>query len=124
VAHCAGKAIVAMRRKKRSARGPYNEKLMRQDEVMQREAAFAAIKRLYCEALPLWRSCPRGYCRRHQCCIGEAAKCLPRGWPLMPAELQVRAFREVLVGGPQRRPPATPLERRLRRYPPTNFVHR
>jgi hypothetical protein len=113
---------MAKRRKKPGKRGVYDERLMRQDEVVQREAAFAAIRRLYCESLPLWRSCGRGYCRRHHCCIGEARSCLRRGWPLTPAPLQALACREVIAGGPQRRPPATPVERRLRSYPPTNFV--
>jgi hypothetical protein len=117
-----GKRSVTQRRKKTGRRSVYDERLMRQDEVVQREAAFAVIRRLYCESLPLWRSCGRGYCRRHHSCIGEARSCLRRGWPLTPAPLQARACWEVIAGGPQRRPPATPVERRLRRYPPTNFV--
>ncbi len=111
------------RRKKSGRRGLHNKRLTPDEQVAQREAAFAAIRRLYAEALPLWRFCRRGYCRRHQQCSGEARHCLARGWPLMPAELQTQAFEEVIRGGPRRLPPATHTEWHLRRFPPTNFVH-
>jgi hypothetical protein len=101
----------------------HTKRLTPDEEAAQREAAFAAIRQLYREALPLWRTCPRGSCRRHQCCFGEARPCLKRGWPLMPPELQKRAQDQVIAGGPRRLPPATHLEWQLRRYPPSNFVH-
>ena len=110
------------RRKKSGRRGLYNKRLTPDEQAAQREAAFAAIRRLYAEALPLWRSCPRGYCRRHKACSGEASTCLKRGWPLMPAELQRLAFDQVMAGGPRRLPPATHTEWHLRRFPPSNFV--
>jgi hypothetical protein len=113
---------MAKRRKKSGRRGLYNKRLTPDEQVAQREAAFAAIRRLYCEALPLWRACPRGYCRRHQRCNGGARVCLTRGWPLMPPELQSKARRQVAVGGPRRLPPATHTEWHLRRYAPSNFV--
>ena len=110
------------RRKKSGRRGLYNKRLTPDGQAAQREAAFAAIRRLYAEALPLWRSCPRGYCRRHKACSGEASTCLKRGWPLMPAELQRLAFDQVMAGGPRRLPPATHTEWHLRCFPPSNFV--
>jgi len=113
---------MARRRKKPGRRGLYNKRLTPDEQVVQREAAFAAIRRLYCEALPLWRACPRGRCRRHQCCFGEARACLRRGWPLMPPELQKLAIQQVAAGGPRRIPPATHTEWQLRRFPATNFV--
>jgi hypothetical protein len=113
---------VAKRRRKPGKRGLYNKRWTEDEHKAQREAAFAAIRRLYREALPLWRVCARGYCRRHKSCAG-AADCLKRGWPLMPPHLQAAAFAEVRAGGPRRQPPATHLEWDLRNYPPSNFVH-
>jgi hypothetical protein len=114
---------VAKRRKKSGRRGLYNKRWTPDEQNAQREAAFTAIRRLYGEALPLWRVCVRGYCRRHKCCAGDAAHCLKRGWPLMPPHLQAAAFAQVKLGGPRRRPPATHLEWELRNYPPSNFVY-
>jgi hypothetical protein len=93
------------------------------EEVMQRQHAFAAIKKLYCEALSLWRVCPRGFCRRNKRCCGEAQACLIRGWKMFPVAEQNRAWAAVGRGGPRRLPPQTALEKRLRRYPSSNFVH-
>ena len=110
------------RRKKQGRRGLYNKRATPDEQTVQREAAFAAIRRLYCEVLPLWRACARGYCRRHRCCLGDAG-CLKRGWPLMPQVLQQQAYDRVLAGGPRRVPPATHVERQLRQFPASNFVH-
>jgi hypothetical protein len=93
------------------------------ERARQRERAFAAIKKLYCETLPLWRVCGRGLCRRNKRCCGEAEACLKRGWPRFPVAEQNRAWREVGRGGPRRLPPATAMEKGLRRYPSSNFVH-
>jgi hypothetical protein len=98
---------MAGRRRKRGRRGLFNKRRSPDDQVAQREAAFAAIRLLYSEALPLWRSCPRGTCRRHKSCAGDGASCLKRGWPLMPPELQQLAYAQAVRGGPHRRPPAT-----------------
>jgi hypothetical protein len=114
---------MAKRKKKRGQRGRFYKRMTPEEEVEQREAAFAAIRLLYCESLPLWRSCSRGSCRRHRrCCNDEKRKCLQRCWPLMPADVQDRAVDEVIAGGPRRKPPATHMEQRLRCFPPTNFV--
>ena len=115
---------MAKRRSGRSGRrGFYNKRLTPEEEVAQREAAFAAIRLLYAQALPLWRACGRGDCRRHKSCHGETRACLKRGWPLMPPELQEQAYRQVMMGGPRRLPPATHTEWELRRFPASNFVH-
>ncbi len=113
---------MATRRKKRKMRGLYNKRSSPDVQVAQREAAFAAIRRLYCEVVPVWRACPRGYCRRHACCRGDAAVCLKRGWPLLPPELQKLASDQVSLGGLRRLPPATHTEWELRRFPASNFV--
>jgi hypothetical protein len=115
--------IMATRRKKRGQRGLYNKRLTPDEQDAQRQAAFAAIRRLYCEVVPVWRACRRGFCRRHRCCCGDAAVCLARGWPLMPSELQKLAADQVKLGGPRRLPPATHTEWQLRRFPPANFIH-
>jgi hypothetical protein len=114
---------MSKRRKKRGMRGLYNKRLTPDEQVVQREADFAAIRRLYCEVVPVWRSCRRGYCRRHQSCRGEAGACLARAWPLLPPALQNAAYAQVIAGGPRRQPPATHTEWALRRFPPSNFVH-
>ena len=53
---------------------------------------------------------------------GDGAVCLPRTWPLMPPQLQQRAYDLVRQGGPRRARPATHSEWLLRGFPPTNFV--
>ena len=113
---------MAKRRKKPGMRGLFAKRLTPEEEVEQREAAFAAIRRLYGAVVPVWQSCQRGYCRRHQQCSRDIRPCLERGWPLLPTALQNKAWWQVVAGGPRRVPPATNTERILRRYPPTNFV--
>jgi hypothetical protein len=104
-------------------RGVYHKRLTPEEETEQRHIAFAAIRRLYAELLPLWRSCPRGFCRRHHCCNGDVRQCLARAWPLTPPAVQQKASEQVAVGGPRHLPPATHLEGQLRSYPASNFVH-
>lgn len=110
------------RRRKSGRRGLFNKRLTPDEQAAQRDAAFAAIRRLYGEALPLWRFCRRGPCRRHKACAGDVGPCLNRGWPHMPPELQTEAHHTVMRGGPRRLPPATHTEWQLRRYPPSNFA--
>jgi hypothetical protein len=110
-------------RKGRSRRGRRAKRPTPGEEAAQREAAFAAIRRLYAELLPLWRFCERGYCRRHKRCSGNVEPCLQRAWTLIPEKLQDEAQAQVIVGGPRRMAPATHMEWQLRRYPATNFVH-
>jgi len=113
--------MIARRRKKRG-RSRYIDAATEAGQEAQRKAAFAAIRRLYCESLPLWRTCSRGYCRRQRSCRGDGAGCLPRTWPLMPADVQQRAYDLVRRGGPRRVRSATHMEWVLRGSPPTNFV--
>jgi hypothetical protein len=108
-----------MPRKKRARRF---RSLTRTDEDTQRKAAFAAIKQLYRDVLPLWNVCDRGFCRRHHCCIADARGCLPHNWPRLNPQMQDDAYRRVLAGGPRRLPPQSRIEEELRRFPPTNFV--
>ena len=110
------------RRKKSKRRGLFNKRLTPDEQAAQRNAAFAAIRRLYGEALPIWRFCRRGSCRRHKACSGDVRFWLNRGWPHMPPELQIEAHHAVMRGGPGRLPPATHTEWQLRRYPPSNFA--
>jgi hypothetical protein len=110
-------------RKKRPVPQVLDERRSPEVVRLMREIAFAAIRSLYWESLPLWRACKRPYCRRHKRCIGDIRKCLAHGWPKMPPALQERAWQQVMAGGPNHLPPATREEKDLRRYPPSNFVH-
>jgi len=115
---------VASRRKKKTQRERWDDPpTPSAKEEARREAAFAAIRALYAEVLPLWRSCARGYCRRHKICAGEARACVKRTWPQLPQETRAAAFDSVKTGGPRRVPPRTGIELQLRRFPPSNFVH-
>lgn len=104
-------------------KGRYADAPTEEGQKLQRQAAFAAIRALYVESLPLWRACGRGWCRRHQTCGGDGRACLARGWKLMPPKVQDEAIALVLRGGPRGLPPATRRECILRRYPPSNFTH-
>jgi hypothetical protein len=110
------------KRKKSKRRGLFNKRLTPDEQAARRDAAFAAIRNLYGEALPLWRFCGRGTCRRHKLCAGDVRLCLERGWPRLPPELQVEAHHAVMRGGPRRLAPETHTEWQLRRFPPSNFV--
>jgi hypothetical protein len=109
------------RRKKKRSR--YIDASTEEGRKAQAEAAFAAIRALYCESLPLWRTCARGFCRRHHACGGDNRACLKRTWPLMPEAVQTQAYELVRRGGPRRLRAATHREWILRGYPPSNFTH-
>jgi hypothetical protein len=111
------------RKKKPSKRGLYNKRLTPDEQKVQREAAFAAIRRLYAQVVPLWRSCARGHCRRHKQCSGDVRPCLERSWPLLTPNQKDWVWYKVLLGGPRRVPPASHAEWHLRRFPASNFVH-
>ncbi len=113
----------ATRHKKPDDRPHTPKRLTPEQESAQRKAAFAVIRALFCQVTQPWHSCRRGYCRRPHCCIGDAGPCLKRHWPLMTKAAQDRAHAEVIIGGPQRVRPQTSMEGRLRRFPPSNFVH-
>jgi hypothetical protein len=106
-----------------SQRSIWTRRLTPIEEEAHRGVAFATIRRLYAEAAPLWKSCKRGPCRRHRrCSAADTRPCLRRAWPLLSHAQQDDVCRQVQAGGPQCVPPATPSERELRRFPPTNFV--
>jgi hypothetical protein len=115
----------ATRRKKSRERPLTPKRLTPEQESAHRKAAFAAIRALFCQVTQPWKSCQRGYCRRHHCCIAEAGPgaCLGRHWPLLTRAEQKAAHVEVIDGGPRRQRPQTHTEWSLRRFPPSNFVH-
>lgn len=117
--------MAKFRRRKRTRRGRsrYLDAATSEGREAQRTAAAAAVRRLYCEVLPLWRTCARGYCRRHRCCNGDSSACLQRTWPLLPPERQQRAYDQVVRGGPRRLHAATRAEWRLRGQRPSGFVN-
>jgi hypothetical protein len=113
------------RKKKPGKRGQWNKRLTPEEQRERKEEAFAAIRKLYAEVLPVWRSCQRGFCRRHRCCRGaDAQRCLERCWPLLSEQQQTQAWCQVIAGGPRHIRPATSTEQNLRDFPPTNFVYR
>jgi len=103
------------------------QRVPREVDHLRTQIAFAAIRRLYCELVPLWQGCTRGYCRRHKRCTGEARAslaraCLARAWPLLPVAVQNHIYAEVVRGGPRRVPAMTDKEQSLRHFPPSNFT--
>jgi hypothetical protein len=83
--------------------------------LAQVDAAHVATHRLYCDALSLWRRCAWRTCKRHRCCMGEPTGCLLRGLPYVPPRARLKAQQQVIAGGPRRLPPATHIERQVRR---------
>jgi hypothetical protein len=110
---------VRRRRKKKTRYDDAGTEFGREE---QRVAAYRAIRALYCESLPLWRACARGFCRRNRVCGGDREACLTRGWPLLPPHIQNEARALVEHGGPRRLRPATDRESVMRGDPPTEFV--
>jgi hypothetical protein len=100
------------------------QRLKPEEAARRRKAAFTAIRKLFAEVVPVWASCQRGYCRRHCRCAGDIRACLARGWPLLSPDAREAAHIEVIKGGPRRLPPLTRSELELRRFPPSNFVHK
>jgi hypothetical protein len=92
---------------------------MRPEEKKRlRNAADAAIDKLYAEIVPLWPGCQRGACRRHHHCNGEIGACLKRTWPLLSAQAQEAALVSLKQGGPRRVPAQSSIEREYRTYRP------
>jgi hypothetical protein len=89
--------------------------------IEQRVAAYHAVRALYCESMPLWPTCARGFCRRNHACHGNRDACLTRAWPLMP-HLQQQVTALVRGGGPRRLRPATHREEVMRGDPASDFV--
>jgi hypothetical protein len=82
------------------------------------EAAKAALCRIYCDIIGLWRSCTTKRCKRRRRCWGDPWPCLRRGRPGVPPALHRKIIAEARAGGPRRLPPINSMESRLRRYPP------
>ncbi len=99
------------------------QRMKPEEAATLRKAAFTAIRKLFAEVVPLWPNCRRGACRRHRRCAGDIRPCLARSWPLLSAEAKEAAHVEVMRGGPRRLPAQSIVERNLRGYPPSNFVH-
>jgi hypothetical protein len=108
------------RRRKKTSR--YADAGTENGREEQRAAAYRAIRALYCESVPLWRACARGFCRRNHACGGDSDACLKRAWPLMPVSAQNEACALVARGGPRGLRPATHRESVMRVHPPGNFV--
>jgi hypothetical protein len=83
-----------------------------------RKAATAALSRIYCDVIGLWKVCPKKACKRHRRCAGAAWPCLIRGRAGVPRGRYPKIIAEAGAGGPRRLPPINHLEAQLRRYPP------
>src|ERR1700692_2098208 len=94
----ADRAMPTRRRKKSNDHPHTPKRLTPEQESAHRKAAFAAIRALFCQVTQPWKSCQRGYCRRHHGCIAEAGPgaCLGRHWPLLAPAQQEAAYIEVI----------------------------
>jgi hypothetical protein len=89
------------------------------EELAAREkAATAALCRIYCDVIGLWKACAIKPCKRHRRCCGEPWPCLVRGRDGVPRALRHKIIAAVRAGGPRRLPPINSMESQLRRYPP------
>ena len=84
----------------------------------RRNAAIAALCRIYCDVVALWRGCTNKRCKRHRRCCGEPWPCLQRGKAGVPRGRYPKILAEVGAGGPRRVPPLNNLELQMRRDPP------
>jgi hypothetical protein len=96
------------RRKKNARKGLLNKRVTPHEHQERYEAARAAVRRLYCDVLGLWRAAQ---------CGGAPGVCLKRGADDVPGCLHDEARAQVMAGGPRRIPAATRMERGLRQYP-------
>ena len=110
------------RRRRRKRKSRYADAKTENGLQVQRAAAYVAIRALYCESVPLWRACTRGFCRRNQACSGNSNTCLERAWPLLPPHVQNEASALVERGGPHGLRPATHREAVMRGHEPSEFV--
>jgi len=84
-----------------------------------REAA--AQQRRYCNAFALWRSCPKGRCRRARRCLGYVTDCLKRAFRTVHPRLHGQVRRELLQGVPRN---ISAPERKARGNLPEDFYER
>ncbi len=101
-----------------SARVNFNKHTTPEQRQARERAARAALCRIYCDVMALWRSCATKRCKRHRRCCGKAAPCLERGRLGVPRGLHAKILAEVRAGGPARLAPINNVERQLRRDPP------
>ena len=101
-----------------SARVDFNKHTTPEQRQAREKAARAALCRIYCDVMALWRSCANKHCKRHRRCCGEAAPCLERGRVGVPRALRSKIIAAVRAGGPARVAPINNVELKLRREPP------
>jgi hypothetical protein len=97
-------------------RGNYLKRRTFETGLAEVDAAHRATFRLYCNVLALWRRCRMRKCLRHRQCLGgEPNMCFTRALPSVHPQARIEARRQVIKGGPRRLPPATHIERLVRR---------
>lgn len=109
-------------RNKPANRQYLNKRHTPKEQQALHNAARAAVQRLYCDVLELWRACKTPRCKRHRRCGGDAQACLRRGVKGVPQHRLNDAQAAVLAGGPRRIAPATHAEWVLRRQPPSSVT--
>ena len=68
-----------------------------------------SLRRRYCDAFALWKSCAQPACRRPRSCRGDANACLKQGLPRVPHDVQWRVRQAILdatppnMGAPERK---------------------
>jgi hypothetical protein len=81
-----------------------------------REAA--AQQRRYCNAFELWRTCPKGRCRRARRCLGYVTDCLKRAFAAVHPRTHVQVQQQLLRGVPRN---ISAPERKARQSLPEDF---
>ena len=84
-----------------------------------REAA--AQQRRYCNAFALWRTCPKGRCRRARRCLGYVTDCLKRAFRDVHPRLHGQVQRKLMQGVPRN---ISAPERKARQSLPEDFYAR
>ncbi len=87
-------------------------------QTARRNAAIAALCRIYCDVIGSWRTCRKKNCKRHRHCDGDAWPCLQRGLPDVPRGRYPRILAQARAGGPRRVAPVNDIEQQMRTHPP------
>jgi hypothetical protein len=106
----------------RSNKQPFLKRRTFDEGQAQADAAHTATHRLYCDVLKFWRGCRNRPCKRHRRCAGEPTGCLMRNLAFVRPSARLKAQDEVIAGGPRRLPPATHIERQVRRTELQNLL--
>jgi len=109
-------------RNKPANRNDLNKRYTPYQQQVRRNAARAAVQRLYCDVLALWKGCPKKICKRQRSCMGEPAACLKRAWGSIPRHRHNELRDAVIAGGPRRIKPETHVEWAFRRYPSSSLT--